>query len=116
MTISQNRFGTAVPKASETGLNLVPPLTLTGPMLVGLMRLHRVKIRDLKAKYGLTLKRVRQVRSTGLTGFAAEEWVFPYWDEHPPTEIESPEEWLQKNRWSLAPPALGTWGRMKFHH
>jgi len=49
-------------------------LTLTGPMLVSLMRRHRVKIRDVKAKHGVTLKRIREVRETGLTGFAAEEW------------------------------------------
>lgn len=50
-------------------------LTLTGSMIVGLMRRNKVKMRDLKAKYGVTLKRIREVREKGVRGFAAAEWT-----------------------------------------
>lgn len=73
--LPHSRSAVVVPTAEPVGQPVVP-LTLTGPMLVSLMRKHRVKIRDLKAKYGLTLKRIREVRETGLSGFAAEEWCY----------------------------------------
>lgn len=51
-------------------------LVLSPSQIVGLMRKHKVKMRDMKAKYGITLKRIREVRKQGLMGFAAEEWTY----------------------------------------
>lgn len=49
---------------------------LSGDMVRRLMRRHRVTIRTLAVKYNLTLQRVRQVRTEGVTGLAANEWHF----------------------------------------
>ncbi len=49
-------------------------LTLTGVMICRLMRQHRVTIASLAKTSGITLKRVRQVRAEGVTGFGATEW------------------------------------------
>jgi hypothetical protein len=50
------------------------PMNLTGSMIIRLMRQHRVTMRDIKARHGVTLKRIREVRTKGVRGFAAEEW------------------------------------------
>ncbi len=47
---------------------------MTGPELCSLMRKHRVTIRDLKQRTGITMKRIRTVRETGLGGHAAIDW------------------------------------------
>ena len=49
-------------------------MVLTGHSICRLMRLHRVTMRDIKARHGITLKRVREVRSSGVRGFMAEDW------------------------------------------
>lgn len=49
---------------------------LSGSDIQRLMRRYRVKMRDLKSKYALTLKRIREVRLKGVTGFPADEWTF----------------------------------------
>ena len=51
-------------------------MQLTGSDVKSLMRSHNVKMRDIKAKYQITLKRVREVRESGVRGFAAQEWHF----------------------------------------
>lgn len=51
-------------------------MQLTGSGVVHLMRKHQVTMRDIKAKYQITLKRVREVRAKGVYGFAAAEWTF----------------------------------------
>ncbi|MBW8833447.1 MAG: hypothetical protein JF606_29560 [Burkholderiales bacterium] len=48
--------------------------SLTGRDIVRLMRLHRRTMRAIKAEYGVPLKRVREVRARGVTGFMAEDW------------------------------------------
>ncbi|MBW8830741.1 MAG: hypothetical protein JF606_15190 [Burkholderiales bacterium] len=48
--------------------------TLTGADIVRLMRRHHRTLRGIKADHGITLKRVREVRAQGVTGFMAEDW------------------------------------------
>lgn len=49
---------------------------MTGKELFRLMRKHRVTIRELKARTGITLKRIRQVRESGLADAnAVRDWV-----------------------------------------
>jgi hypothetical protein len=47
---------------------------MTGPELCSLMRKHRVTIRDLKTRTGITMKRIRERRESGLGGHAAIDW------------------------------------------
>ena len=47
------------------------PLWLSGTMVCALMRKHQVTIAGLTTKFGLTKKRVREVRATGVSGFLA---------------------------------------------
>lgn len=50
-------------------------LALPGPGIRRLMRMHKVTIRGLARKHGLTMKRVREVRAVGTKpGFASSEW------------------------------------------
>ena len=49
---------------------------LSGADIRRMMRKHHVKMRDLKKQYQVTLKRIREVRLKGVTGFSAEEWTF----------------------------------------
>lgn len=50
-------------------------LALPGFAIRQLMRKHRVTIRGLAKKHGLTMKRVREVRAEGTKpGFASSEW------------------------------------------
>jgi hypothetical protein len=51
-------------------------MKITGTQLVRLMRKHKVTMRQIKAKYQITLKRIREVRANGVEGFAATEWIF----------------------------------------
>ena len=51
-------------------------MKLTGNGVIRLMRNHKVRIRDLAKKYGITLKRVREVRANGVQGFLAAEWIY----------------------------------------
>lgn len=49
---------------------------LSGNNLKKLMRSHKVTIRDLKASTGISMKRIREVRESGLTDCnAARDWV-----------------------------------------
>lgn len=56
--------------------NAAATARLEGSTIVGLMRKNKLTIRQLKAKHCLTLKRIREVRRDGVTGFRAQEWVF----------------------------------------
>jgi hypothetical protein len=49
-------------------------MVLTGDRICSLMRLHGVTMRAIKIQYGITLKRIRQVRAEGVRGFMAEDW------------------------------------------
>lgn len=51
-------------------------MQLTGKMIKGLMRKHGVTMRQLKARHQINLKRIREVRASGVTGLLAEEWMF----------------------------------------
>lgn len=51
-------------------------MKLTGKMVKRLMRRHQVTIRQVKAQHQITLKRIREVRSHGVDGFLAAEWLF----------------------------------------
>lgn len=55
-------------------MNAVRPLR--GEEICRLMRENGHTIRSLAAKHGLTMKRVREVRDTGVSGFLADEWHF----------------------------------------
>lgn len=60
---------------------------LSGADVCRMMRKHKVTMRELKARFKLTLKRIREVRTKGVTGFSAEEWTFLItgkWPEKPP--------------------------------
>lgn len=52
------------------------PLELTGADVRSLMRKHGWTIRGIAEKFGLTQKRVREVRASGVTGFLADEWHY----------------------------------------
>lgn len=45
-------------------------------MVRSMMRKHKVTIARLAAKFNLTQKRIREVRTQGVTGFLAREWTF----------------------------------------
>ena len=49
-------------------------MILTGHRICSLMRKHGVTMRAIKAQHGITLKRIRQVRAEGVSGFMAEDW------------------------------------------
>lgn len=51
-------------------------MQLSGKEVIRLMRKHKVTIRDLKSRFQITLKRIREVRAIGVVGFHAEEWTF----------------------------------------
>lgn len=49
---------------------------MSGKYLIRLMRVHKVTIRDLSKRTGITLKRIRQVREQGLTNLlAVRDWI-----------------------------------------
>lgn len=48
-------------------------------------------MREVKAKYKITLKRIREVREIGVEGFAAEEWIFIITGKWPISKSENPE-------------------------
>lgn len=56
----------AVPKVSD--------FRMEPACLQQLMRVHGHTIRSLAKKHGLTMKRVREVRTHGVAGFLAEDW------------------------------------------
>ncbi len=49
---------------------------LSGRMVRRHMREHGHTIRSLANRFNVTMKRVREVRSGGVRGFAAVEWTF----------------------------------------
>lgn len=55
---------------------ITPDYKLPGAMVCRLMRKHGITIRSLAQKFGLTMKRVREVRAAGARGFAASEWHY----------------------------------------
>jgi len=44
---------------------------LSGPMICRLMRRHRVTIQGIADRFQITKKRIREVRTSGVTGFLA---------------------------------------------
>ncbi len=49
---------------------------MTGAEITSLMRRHKVTIRELKARTGITMKRIRQVRERGLgCRHAKRDWI-----------------------------------------
>jgi len=50
-------------------------LVLSGRDLCRLMRRHRVTIRDLARRTGITQKRIREIRRSQLTGLAVHDWI-----------------------------------------
>jgi len=53
-----------------------PTNAITGRDLCRLMRLYSVTIREMKKRTGITLKRIREVRETGLVGVElVRDWV-----------------------------------------
>lgn len=51
-------------------------MVLTGDRIKRLMRKHGHTIRSLGQKFQLTQKRVREVRTSGVRDFLAQEWFF----------------------------------------
>jgi hypothetical protein len=51
-------------------------MKLSGNMIKRLMRRHHVTMREIKMRHKITLKRIREVRAEGVSGFFAEEWLF----------------------------------------
>jgi hypothetical protein len=49
-------------------------MEINGRTIRRLMRIHKVTIRGLAARYQITLKRVREVRAKGVSGFSGDEW------------------------------------------
>lgn len=49
-------------------------MEIKGKTICSLMRMHKVTIRGLATKYRITMKRVREVRAAGVTGFSGDEW------------------------------------------
>jgi hypothetical protein len=66
-------------------------MKLTGAMIIRLMRKHQLTIRQIKVRFPLiTLKRIREVRASGVEGFLAEEWFFIITGNWPDTSKEIP--------------------------
>lgn len=57
-------------------MTTIPDYRLSGAMVRRLMRKHGVTIRSLANKFGMTMKRVREVRANGVRGFLASEWHY----------------------------------------
>lgn len=57
--------------------------SLSGSMVCRLMRQHKVSIASLAATHNITQKRVREVRTKGVSGFLALEWCFLITGEWP---------------------------------
>lgn len=52
------------------------PIYLSNKTLISLMKRHKVTIRDLSMKTGFTMKRIREVRNSGLSECnAARDWI-----------------------------------------
>lgn len=56
--------------------NAAATARLEGSAVVGLMRKHKLTMRELKAKHCISLKRIREVRANGVHGFFAQEWIW----------------------------------------
>jgi hypothetical protein len=54
----------------------LPDYMLPGALVRRLMRKHGVTIRCLAQQFNITMKRVREVRTEGARGFAANEWHY----------------------------------------
>lgn len=49
---------------------------ITGKEIARLMRVHRVKIRELSLRMGITMKRIREVRDAGLSDpLSIRDWI-----------------------------------------
>jgi hypothetical protein len=55
-------------------LSLERKITLSGRELCSLMRRHRVTIRELSKRMGITQKRIRHRRAVGLVGLMVHDW------------------------------------------
>ena len=62
-------------------------MKLSGNMVRRLMRRHRVTMRDIKAKHQISLKRIREVRTGGVEGFFAAEWIFLITGQWPENQV-----------------------------
>lgn len=62
-------------------------MKLTGNMVKRLMRRHKVTMREIKAKFQITLKRIREVRANGVEDFLAAEWIFIITGKWPETTV-----------------------------
>lgn len=54
----------------------IPDYKLPGSMVRRLMRRRGITIRELAERFNITMKRVREVRKEGVSGFSANEWHF----------------------------------------
>lgn len=54
----------------------IPNYRLSGAIVRRLMRKHKVTIRSLAQSFNITMKRIREVRDSGVLGFAASEWHY----------------------------------------
>jgi hypothetical protein len=52
------------------------PLGLSGTEVKRLMRIHKVTMRAIKTRHQITLKRIRTVRTEGVKGFMADNWLY----------------------------------------
>ena len=66
--LNNRRVTTAQVQHLRVGIN-TGKTTLSGPEACALMRLCRVTIRDAATRARITMKRVRQVRREGVTGY-----------------------------------------------
>jgi len=66
-----------------------PVMAITGHQVQKLMRKHKVTIRQLKDSSGLLMKRIREVRSSGLQDRgAARDWIQAITGTDPGLEFE----------------------------
>lgn len=69
-----------------------PDYRLPAAMVCRLMRKRGITIRALALKWNVTVKRVREVRTHGVRGFAANEWHYMItgaWLDGPSTPAEN---------------------------
>ena len=62
-------------------------MKLEGTTVRRLMRKHRRTIRGIATQYGITMRRVRQVRMHGVDGFLGDEWHFLITGRWPDEEV-----------------------------
>ncbi len=76
-----------------------PEFTISGKELCGLMRRHRVTIRELARRTGFPQTKIRQRRTTGITRtLAALDWIEAITGEFTPRMRAILNQW-RANRW-----------------